>query len=209
MSETTKPIATPTIKIENLKPTQMSVGMIEVKEKIKEVQKVQHDYIRLLEFLKHNAIPAVMGPNKVLFCIDHHHMGRALHEAGVKDTVCNVLQDMSFHTSMEEFWNDMNAKHFVYPYDEEGKGPYPYSALPQHVKDLKNDPYRSLAGELRVAGGYHKTSEPFEEFLWADYLRPKIPIDLITKDDISSAVNQAISLAHLPIASKLPGYFSS
>ena len=39
---------------------------------------------------------------------------------------------------------------------------------------MEDDPYRSLAGELRTMGGFAKDSSPFSEFLWADFLRPRI-----------------------------------
>ena len=39
------------------------------------------------------------------------------------------------------------------------------------MKDLVDDPFRSLAGELRRVGGYAKDTTPFSEFLWADFLR--------------------------------------
>ncbi len=45
----------------------------------------------------------------------------------------------------------------------------PYKDLPKTVAKLVDDPFRSLAGELRRAGGYAKDAEPFSEFLWADF----------------------------------------
>jgi len=46
-----------------------------------------------------------------------------------------------------------------------------YADIPKAVSDLVGDPFRSLAGELRLAGGYAKDTTPFSEFLWADFLR--------------------------------------
>ena len=42
------------------------------------------------------------------------------------------------------------------------------------VAALADDPFRSLAGELRRAGGFAKDTTPFSEFLWADFLRRRI-----------------------------------
>jgi hypothetical protein len=39
---------------------------------------------------------------------------------------------------------------------------------------LIDDPFRSLAGELRRAGGFAKDTTPFSEFLWADFLRRRV-----------------------------------
>jgi hypothetical protein len=46
--------------------------------------------------------------------------------------------------------------------------------IPKSIKGLDDDPFRSLAGELRSAGGFAKDTTPFSEFLWADFLRRRI-----------------------------------
>ena len=47
---------------------------------------------------------------------------------------------------------------------------------------LKDDPFRSLAGELRRAGGFAKETTPFSEFLWADFFRRKIKRKAVEAD---------------------------
>ena len=47
---------------------------------------------------------------------------------------------------------------------------------------LVDDPFRSLAGELRRTGGYAKDITPFSEFLWADFLRRRIKRKAVEKD---------------------------
>ena len=42
------------------------------------------------------------------------------------------------------------------------------------MDQLKDDPFRSLAGALRRAGGFAKDTRPFSEFLWADFLRRRM-----------------------------------
>ena len=78
------------------------------------------------------------------------------------------------------------------------------------MSKLKDDPYRSLAGEVRKAGGYAKDSSPYTEFLWADFFRP-----LFRKSDLSakggqglpqSLVVEAVALARGPKAQFLPGW---
>ena len=59
---------------------------------------------------------------------------------------------------------------------------------------MEDDPYRSLAGELRAMGGFAKDSTPFSEFLWADFLRPRIKAKAI-KADFEAALTQALALA--------------
>jgi hypothetical protein len=73
------------------------------------------------------------------------------------------------------------------------------------VKQLIDDPYRSLAGELRRAGGYAKEDTPFSEFLWADYLRHRIKPKLVDHH-FETAVEKALVLANSTSARYLPGW---
>ena len=70
---------------------------------------------------------------------------------------------------------------------------------------LADDPYRSLAGNLRHAGGYAKDLTPFSEFLWADFLRPRIKRKAIEKD-FGVALEKAVALAKSSAADYLPGW---
>jgi hypothetical protein len=53
---------------------------------------------------------------------------------------------------------------------------------------------RSLAGELRRAGGFAKEVTPFSEFLWADFLRNRIKPEAV-KPDFADALVRALTLA--------------
>lgn len=70
---------------------------------------------------------------------------------------------------------------------------------------MKDDPYRSLAGEVRRAGGYAKDTTPYSEFLWADFLRRCIDEKLI-EHHFESAVAEAIDLSASQRAAYLPGW---
>jgi hypothetical protein len=70
---------------------------------------------------------------------------------------------------------------------------------------MADDPYRSLAGELRNLGGFAKDSSPFTEFLWADFLRPRIKTKAI-KADFAGALTKAMTLAKTGEADYLPGW---
>jgi hypothetical protein len=70
---------------------------------------------------------------------------------------------------------------------------------------LKDDPFRSLAGELRRAGGFAKDTTPFSEFLWADFFRRKIKRKAV-EADFAAAVEQALRLARSEEAEYLPGW---
>jgi hypothetical protein len=73
------------------------------------------------------------------------------------------------------------------------------------VSDLEDDPFRSLAGEIRRVGGFAKDTTPFSEFLWADFFRHRIKRKLVKKQ-FRSAVRTAFKLAKSQDAHYLPGW---
>jgi hypothetical protein len=73
------------------------------------------------------------------------------------------------------------------------------------VTGLVDDPFSSLAGELRRAGGYAKDTAPFSEFLWADLLRRRMKRKLVERD-FERALEKALQLAKSKDANYLPGW---
>jgi hypothetical protein len=73
------------------------------------------------------------------------------------------------------------------------------------VSELKDDPFRSLAGELRRAGGFAKETMPFSEFLWADFLRRKMSRKSV-QQDFAKAMEKALAFAKGKDAIYLPGW---
>jgi hypothetical protein len=73
------------------------------------------------------------------------------------------------------------------------------------VVDLKDDPFRSLAGELRRVGGFAKDTTPFSEFLWADFLRRRLARKSV-EDNFGKAMEKALALAKSKEAVYLPGW---
>jgi hypothetical protein len=69
-----------------------------------------------------------------------------------------VIADLS-RLPADHFSNTMAFHSWVHPYDSKGRR-RPYSELPKTVKWMEDDPYRSLAGELRAIGGFAKDSSP-------------------------------------------------
>jgi hypothetical protein len=92
----------------------------------------------------------------------------------------------------------------VYPYDAKGDRHH-FKDVPKTVADLKDDPFRSLAGELRRAGGYAKDTTPFSEFLWADFLRRRLSRKSV-EADFEKAIEKALALAKSKDAVYLPGW---
>ncbi len=188
-----------TVAIEELYPTQITVGMREVRAKRKHWRHVG----KKGAFLGGHLIPVIQGPKRRLYVIDHHHLALALHEEGVEKVAITVLADLS-KLDKEAFWTYLDNRGWMHPYDSKGKR-RPYAALPRRVSGLVDDPFRSLAGELRRAGGFAKDTTPFSEFLWADFLRRRVNRPRVI-DSFTQALEQALRLAKSEDASYLPGW---
>ena len=188
-------------EIHRLHPTQITVGMIEVHDKRKHIETLGHHELK--HYLAERPIPAVFGPERKLHITDHHHLARALWDANVETGMFSVEADLSDLT-LEAFWIEMDARRWVHPVDKAGKR-HPPDALPKHIDSLVDDPYRSLAGYVRNAGGFQKTDTAFAEFLWADFFRQHIRIGT-TREEFDAAVQKGLELAHSAAARHLPGF---
>ena len=201
MANTREPVIH-AVPILSLRPTQMTVGMIEVDDKRKRWAKAK-DSKKDKDLAKH-MVPVVLGPDKRHYVVDHHHMARALHDAGEKEIFITVIADMTM-VQPDAFWGVMDNKRWVYPYDAKGER-RPFKDIPKSVTGLKDDPFRSLAGELRRQGGFAKDTTPFSEFLWADFLRRRIGRKAVDAD-FEKALKLALKLArNKDIAAYLPGW---
>ena len=201
MHNTREPRVHP-VAILSLRPTQMTVGMREVKEKRKRFRE-QESKKKQDELIGKHMIPVVVGPNERYYVVDHHHLARALHDEGIKDILVAVIGDLTM-VGKDAFWGVMDNKRWVYPYDAKGERRH-FKDLPKSISDLKDDPFRSLAGELRRAGGFAKDTTPFSEFLWADFLRRQMPRKLV-EDNFTRAMDKALELAKSQDAIYLPGW---
>lgn len=189
------------VKIAALRPTQMTLGYREVQHKRKawaeQREKLGEKYI------EHHMIPAVLGPKQRFYIVDHHHLARALHEEGVEDILVVVLAKLD-QLEKYPFWVFLDNQSWVHPFDAEGRR-CEYGRIPKSIADMQDDPYRSVAGELRRQGGFAKEETPFTEFIWADALRPRIKRKLI-EQDFARAMEQALKFANSPEADYLPGW---
>jgi hypothetical protein len=200
MANTREPVLQP-IPILSLRPTQMTVGMREVEEKRKRWSK--HKKKKEGKRLGEHMIPVVLGPDQRHYVIDHHHLALALHRDGVKDILVTVVADLTM-VDRAAFWGVLDNKRWVYPYDAKGERRH-FKDIPKTVVDLKDDPYRSLAGELRRVGGFAKDTTPFSEFLWADFLRRRISRKSV-ESNFEKALEKALGVARGKDAVYLPGW---
>jgi len=99
----------------------------------------------------------------------------------------------------------MQARHWVYLFDARGNRIAP-SALPKHIADLVDDPYRALAGYAENAGYFHRTDAYFMEFEWTRYFASRMHWQPVDRMNLLDALESAAQLACRPEASSLPGY---
>jgi len=134
---------------------------------------------------------------------DHHHLARALLDEGVEAVATTVVLDLS-GLDPDAFWFVLDNRALMHPFDDKGRR-QGYEKIPKKIADLVDDPYRSLAGALRRAGGFAKDTTPFSEFLWADFLRRRVPRGQVV-DNLDKALVAALDLAKSREAGYLPGW---
>jgi len=189
------------VRIDDLRPTQMTVGYREVARKRRDWREMANRDGG--DFLGRHMIPVVRGPRDRLWIIDNHHLARALHEEGVEDVLVRIMADLT-KLQGRLFTTFMDNRNWLHPFDADGRR-RDVKHIPRHVSKLADDPYRSLAGELRRVGGYAKDETPYSEFLWADFLRRHIRRDRV-EQHFEDAIKQAVEIAHGSKAAYLPGW---
>jgi hypothetical protein len=215
------------LAVGELKPTQNAVGMDEVSAKVKKIEPMSRTHLE--DYLLQRRIPVIIGNDDQCYMIDHHHLARALWDAGKRDIEVPIVVAENWHVLHDDrLWKAMASRNWIYPFDGMGAGPTKPSLLKPHVKDLDNDLYRSVAWYVRERYGFVKDpSNPiFAEFKWASFFRSRVifwgalmswpepdPMPM-TLEDISKlepgeyedVLAYARYLAGAPDASGLPGF---
>jgi hypothetical protein len=189
------------VKLEDLRPTQMTVGFKEVDEKRKSWAKLKPASRR--DAMRRELFPAVIGPKKTYYILDHHHTAVALVKEQSDTVAVGIVKDLS-HLEREAFWIFLDHYSWVHPYDQHGCR-QSLDKMPDEFTALKNDPYRSLAGDVRDAGGFAKSDAPYLEFLWANFFRDALPAKSLDADP-KKALAKALALARSKECSHLPGW---
>jgi hypothetical protein len=198
-----EPVLNP-IAIAELRPTQITVGFREVAEKRREWRdRTEKSAKKAAQYLGSHMVPTVLGPGGRHYLIDHHHRALALLEEKQEKVLVTVNADLSA-LPKAAFWTYLDNRALCHPYDAAGKR-RDFADIPRSIGALADDPYRSLSGELRRIGGFAKDITPFSEFLWADFLRPRVKAKLIN-EHFSAALEKALSLSKTEAASYLPGW---
>jgi hypothetical protein len=193
------------VDVLNLKPTQFCLGFFEIDERIEKLLKMKKEDIQ--KYLEEKIVPVIIGPKNNHYMIDRHHLVRSCWEVGIDKVVVNVVANLS-HLNEEEFWDVMKKANWCYLYDQFGNGPHSEKVLPENVRSMGNDPYRSVSWALRENKVYIKEGNnvPFIEFYWANSLRKKI-IYFHGKEGMKQMIKESLELVKKDSEmQKLPGY---
>lgn len=113
-----------------------------------------------------------------------------------------IQRDFSW-LELPVFWHTMEFNRWAHPYDQHGQR-QTYDAIPKTLKDMADDPFRTLAARVRLAGGYSKDATPYSEFLWADFFRRNMKLK---NGNVTPKVLQdALLMAHAHDTAYLPGW---
>jgi hypothetical protein len=192
-------------KILDLKPTQFAVGMLEVDEKIEVVRTYNKKQLRA--FIDEHSVPVVLGPDKNLYVVDHHHFLVVCYHLGLKKVRINVIKNLSKRNlTYSQFWKWMFKSRRAYPFCQFGEGPRKALYLPKDIRGLADDPYRSIAWFVRQAGAFENSDRNFAEFKWANFFRTLKLLDRTGPSGLPKALVKAVALAQSPAAKSLPGF---
>jgi hypothetical protein len=191
-----------------LKPTQFSVGVLEVEHKVLEAQRLSKK--KLTKLVRKTPVPIIVAPWGDLFVSDHHHFIFMCWHLKVRKLRVEIVKDYSrSKLSYRQFWRRMVEDHCAHLYDQFGDGPREALYLPHDIRGLADDPYRSLAWMARKEGAYENSREQFAEFKWADFFRRKRLLARQGRSGFVPAVKEAWTLARSKGASQLPGYIAA
>jgi len=161
----------------------------------REIEKKNSSNLRA--HLVDNFVPGVIGPNSEIYITDHHHFAVALfqafldfHRPAIHRVLYACIQADYSTMNFTSFWRQMQIQRFVFLEDERGNN-ITSAQLPESLKLMADNPYRTLASWLRKSNAYIKcgskktaklaqckgTPAPFFiECYWGDFLRKQFPL---------------------------------
>lgn len=188
------------LPIDAVRPTQLAVGELQVAEDVAKLERQSHK--KRVAWQIKRILPVVIGPDGAFYLTDRHHSSRSLWQAGEKELVVKVIGKLP---DAATFWAQMQARHWVYLFDERGR-PIDPARLPRRIADMRDDPYRALAGFAEDLGYFQKTDAYFMQFEWARYYGQAMNWQPIDADNLKQALHRARTLSCAPAARPLPGF---
>jgi hypothetical protein len=189
----------------SLRPTQFAIGMEEVKAKLRKLERLGGK--QLAKYVKKHPVKVLRAPGEQLYVIDHHHELAAVWLVGIKKVPVDVQKNVSRRkVSPTAFWRFMSTHGLVHLYDQFGDGPRDPLYLPEDIRGVGDDPYRSLAWLAKEQKAFDDSDIPYYDFEWAQLLRRHRLLDPNDRSSMRRALGKAIDICRSPVARKLPGY---
>jgi hypothetical protein len=192
------------VPIASLRPTQMCVGMAEVRSRQADFR--AEDSRERRDYLGSKPVPLVRSGDGSVWMVDRHHRLRALLELLPEATAFGyVALALSSHDPATVL-AELGRRGWLYLYNGRGLGPQHPSALPSNLLGLEDDPYRSLVWKLKREGVIKAAPLiPFHEFRWGAWLRSR-PLPPFSSQQLTPALPAARALARSEAAAHLAGW---
>jgi hypothetical protein len=192
------------IPIAALRPTQLCVGLAEVRSRQADFQAENRKERQ--QYLGSKPVPLVRGGDGGLWMVDRHHRLRALLELLPEATAFGYVALNLPSLDADAVLAELHQRGWLYLYDGRGLGPLAPKALPNSLLELQDDPYRSLVWKLKREGVVQAAPLiPFHEFRWGAWLRSR-PLPPFSSERLEPALPMARALACSAAAAHLAGW---
>jgi len=192
------------VRVSDLQPTQMCVGMAEVRARQRDFS--QESSKGRLDDLRGKPVPLVRNQLGELWMVDRHHRMRALLEMDADVTTYGYVIAVLESDSRDAALLALQERGWLYLHDGRGNGPLEPSALPQSLLGLDDDPYRSLIWKLKSEGLIKpQPLIPYHEFRWGAWMRTR-PLPPFSSAQLNPALPVSRKLAQSKAAAHLAGW---
>jgi len=192
------------VPIAQLQPTQMCVGLAEVRSRQLDFSEESGDQRR--RYLRSKPVPLVRNSSGLFWMMDRHHRLRGLIELAPESIAFGYIALEVSSDDRTLVLEELERRGWLYLYDGRGLGPLPASALPSSLHGLQDDPYRSLVWKLKKEGCIEpEPLIPFHEFRWGAWLRSR-SLPPFSSTHLDSALPAARALVRSRAASHLAGW---
>lgn len=192
------------VAVAELQPTQMCVGLTEVRSR--QVDFSQESGRERRQYLGKKPVPLVRGAEGALWMVDRHHRLRALVEMDPAAVAFGYVVLEVASAERTAVLAALQERGWLYLYDGRGQGPLAPTALPLNLLGLQDDPYRSLVWKLKKEGLIEPAPLiPFHEFRWGAWLRTRA-LPPFSSSRLDPALPAARTLVRSAAASQLAGW---
>jgi hypothetical protein len=192
------------VPIAQLQPTQMCVGLAEVRSRQLDFSEESGDQRR--RYLRSKPVPLVRNASGLFWMMDRHHRLRGLIELAPDSIAFGYIALEVSSDDRALVLGELEQRGWLYLYDGRGLGPLPASALPSSLHGLQDDPYRSLVWKLKKEGCIEpEPLIPFHEFRWGAWLRSR-SLPPFSSTHLDPALPAARALVRSQAASHLAGW---